>query len=191
MMSHREPSKATSQQNSTVYVIQAQPQRTYDDVGGKKNISRMGIAFVALYDYQNDRIAVYSEAEVMACIDAITGAYRLVGCHLEKFVFPLLAGYQSFDLNRIERIDMLDEVSRKIGRKTELDDLLFSTLEIKRPTDPMKMARLFQHGQVEQVKETTIQIAKDLAAIYRHGKEKGYVFINGPFGQRWKISVAW
>lgn len=151
----------------------------------------MRIAFVARYDYQRDQISVYSEAEIMACINMIAGAQRLGDCRLENFVFPLLAGYQSFDLNRIERIDLLDWVGRKMGRKTELDDLLSSRLEIKRPADPMNMVRRFQHGQVEPVKQTTIEIAKDLAAIYRHGREKGDVFINGPFGQRWEISVAW
>lgn len=35
-MIQREPSTANDQQNSTVYVIQVQPQRTYDEVGGKK-----------------------------------------------------------------------------------------------------------------------------------------------------------
>ncbi len=190
-MNRSEVIGAAQQHKGAVYIIEAQPRRTYEEVGGKKNISHMGISYVALVEHPTDRISVYSESEIMACLDAIASAHRIVGYHLDKFIFPLLSGYRNIDVSRLHRLDLLDYISRKIGRKIELNDLLFGTLGIKRSVDPMKMARLFQQGKNELVEQATVQVAKDLAAIYRWGKEKGYVILNGPFDQRWKISVAW
>ena len=191
MTNRIEASRGAAGGNKSIYIIEVQPRRTFDEVGGKKNISLMGIAFVALIDPKSDRMTIYTESEIEACLDALDSAQMIIGYHLDKFVFPLLAGYRAIDRDRYHRLDMLDDVNRKIGRKVEISDLLYGTLEIKRAVDPMKLARQFQQGEIELVKQATAQMARDLAAIYHYGKEKGYVCINGPFGQRWKISIRW
>ncbi len=173
------------------YIIDIQTRRTYEDVGGKKGTSQMGISYAALLNHDSREIIVYTEPDVNMLIDNLFSSSFVVGLNLKKFIYQVLSGYRNADFETIKSLDLLDYLRKKIIRKPTIEELLSGTLDSDRSIDNMKIARLFKDGKDEEVRQITIQNVKDLNSIYSFGKQRGHVFINDDTGQRWKISVSW
>jgi DEAD/DEAH box helicase domain-containing protein len=182
---------ASKSSSGTTYILDIQTRKNYEDVGGKKGISQMGVSFAALLNHDSDEIIVYTAQDINKLIDNILAARLVVGLNLKKFVYPVLAGYRSADFENINFLDLLEYLRKKIIRRPCIEELLSGTLDSDRSIDSMKIARLFKNGKIEEVKQITIQNVKDLNSIYSFGKQHGHVFINDDTGQRWKISVSW
>jgi hypothetical protein len=176
---------------SETYIIDIQTRKTYEDVGGKKGTSQMGISYAALLNHDTDEIIVYSESDINMLIDNIFSSRLVVGLNLKKFIYQVLSGYRKSDFENIRSLDLLEYLRKKIIRRPGIEELLSGTLKINRSIDNMKIARLFKDGRSEEVKQITIQNVKDVNSIYSFGKQRGHVFINDDTGQRWKISVSW
>lgn len=177
--------------SNTVYILDVQTRKTYEDVGGKKGTSQMGISYAALLNHATNEVIVHTEENINNLLDKILSSQRVVGLNLKKFAYKVLSGYRSADFERINSLDILDYVRKKIIRRPSIGELFSGTLAIDRQIDNMKIARLFKEGELEQVRQITIQNVKDLNSIYCFGKQRGHIFINDDSGQRWKISVAW
>jgi len=172
-------------------IIDVQTRKTYEDVGGKKGASQLGVSYAALLNHDTDEIIVYTEPDINMLIDNIFSSRLVVGLSLRKFIYQVLSGYRKSDFENIRSLDVLEYLRKKIIRRPGIEELLSGTLDIDRSIDNTKIARLFKDGKVEEVKQITIQNVKDLNSIYSFGKQRGHVFINDETGQRWKISVSW
>jgi len=173
------------------YIIDLQTQKTYEDVGGKKWISQMGISFAALLNHETDEIKLYTEADINILYNNIVSSHLIVGLNLNKFAYKVLSGYRSTDFKKIKSLDILEYIRKKIVRKPCIDDLFLGTLGINKSIDNMKITRLFQEGKIEEAKQISIDNVIALNSVYSFGKHKGHVFLNDLTGQRWKISVSW
>ncbi len=181
----------SSSGTGAIYVVDLQTRKTYEDVGGKKGIAKMGVSFAALLNHDTDEISVYTEQDVNTLIDRFFSSRLVVGLNLKKFVYLVLSGYSNSDFEKIRSLDILEYLRKKIIRKPSSDELFLGTLGIDLTIDNMKIARLFKEAKIEEVKKITIQNVRALNAVYSFGKYKGHVFINDQTGQRWKISVIW
>ncbi len=182
---------APDSSSSAVYILDIQTRKTYEDVGGKKGTSKMGISYAALLNYSADEINVYTEQDMNILLDKIFSSRLIIGLNLKKFAYKVLSGYRGADFEQINSLDMLDYLRKKIIRKPCIEELFSGTLSIDRTIDNMKIARQFKQGRIEEVKQITIQNVKDLNSVYSFGKQRGHVFINDETGQRWKIPVCW
>lgn len=176
---------------SAVYILDVQTRKTYEDVGGKKGTSQLGVSYVALLSHGSGEINVYTEPDITLLLDKIFSSHLVIGLNLKKFAFKVLSGYRSADFDQINSLDILDHVRRKIIRKPCIEELFSGTLDISREIDTMKIARQFKQGKIDEVKQITIQNVTDLNSVYTFGKQRGHVFINDETGQRWKIPVSW
>lgn len=177
--------------SGTTYILDIQTRKTYEDVGGKKGTSQLGVSWAALLNHATDEIIVYNELDIHLLIDHLFSSSMVVGLNLKKFVYPVLGGFRQLDFDNINSLDLLEYLRKKIIRRPAIEELLSGTLDIDRSIDSMKIARLFKEGKAEEVKQITIQNVKDINSIYSFGKQRGHVFINDETGQRWKISVSW
>jgi len=177
--------------SGTTYILDLQTRKNYEDVGGKKGTSQLGVSFAALLNHDTNEIVVYTESEINTLIDKIFSSRLIVGIKLKKFIYLVLSGYRTSDFEKIRSLDLLDHLRKKIIRRPSIEELLSGTLGIDRSMDSMKTARLFKEGKGEEVRQITIQNVKNLNSIYSFGKQRGHVFINDATGQRWKIPVSW
>jgi hypothetical protein len=176
---------------SAVYILDIQIRKTYEDVGGKKGTSQLGVSYAALLSYGTGEINVYTEQDISLLLDKIFSSRLIIGMNLKKFAYKVLSGYRNADFQQISSLDILDDVRKKIIRKPCIEELFSGTLDFSREIDTMKIARQFKQGRIEEVKQITIQNVKDLNSVYSFGKQRGHVFINDETGQRWKIPVSW
>lgn len=181
----------SSSSNGATYIVDLQTRKTYEDVGGKKATSQMGVSFAALLNHDTDEISVYTEQDINTLLDRIFSSRLIVGLNLKKFIYLVLSGYHNANFEKIRSLDILEYLRKKIIRKPSSDELFWGTLGINLTIDHNKIARLFKEARLEEVKQITIQNVTALNSVYLFGKQKGHVFINDPTGQRWKISVAW
>jgi DEAD/DEAH box helicase domain-containing protein len=191
MQSLTEEIMETGSTTRPTYILDLQTQKTFEDVGGKKGTSQMGISFAALLKHNTDEIKVYTETDINTLLDEIFSSYLIVGLNLKKFAYKVLSGYRNSDFEGVKSLDILEYIRKKIIRRLSINDLFLGTLGINKSIDNMKIARLYKEKKIEEVKQITIQNVKALNSVYSFGKQKGYVFINDRAGQRWKISVCW
>lgn len=181
----------SSSNASATFILDIQTRKTYEDVGGKKGTSQMGVSYAALLNHDTDKITSYTEENINALLDEIFSSHLIVGFNLKKFVYEVLSGYRSSGFEKINSLDILEYLRKKIIHKPTINELFLGTLGIDTSIDNMKIARLFKEGKIEEVKQITTQNIKILNSVYSFGKQKGHVFINDQTGQRWKISVSW
>ena len=181
----------TGSSASTIYILDVQTRKTYEDVGGKKGTSQLGVSYAALLNHGTDDISVYTELDINILLDKIFSSHLVIGLNLKKFAYTVLSGYRNAEFDLINSLDIVDDVRKKIIRKPCIEELFSGTLDISREIDNMKIARQFKQGGVEEVKKITIQNVIDLNSVYVFGKQRGHVFINDATGQRWKIPVSW
>jgi len=182
---------ATSKDTRPTYIFDLQTQRTYEDVGGKKNITQMGISLAALLNHATGDITVFTETDADVLLNTFLSSGLIVGLNLKKFSYRILAGYRNIDFQNLNSLDLLDYLRKKIVRRPCIEDLFSGTLNLKKSIDNMKFTRLYQEGHIEQARQLIIQNVQALNSVYSFGKTNGYVYLNDPTGQRWKISVSW
>ena len=173
------------------FIFDLHTKQTFDEVGGKKHIEKMGISIATLLDFESGELQLFSEKDLDKIINLLKNAYLVVGINLQKFSFRVLEGISHSNLSSVKNLDILKYVKKKVHFKPAPEDLFAATLEKSLKIDYSTVPRFFKQGKTDEAQKYVVQIARAVYDIYIFGKKKGYIFMNDKTGQRWKISVNW
>lgn len=167
-------------------------QNLFEDVGGRQNIEHLRLACAVTWSTQRQDFAVYWESDVMALIQELKSADRVVGFNIRQFDYRVLQPYAPREnLQRLPTLDMLDEIVRRLGFRLGLDTLAAATLNIGKSADGKESVRWFRNGELEKVAEYCKNDVEITRRLYEFGRENGFLYYYSRMGSRLKVPVTW
>lgn len=179
-----------SNKNQT-YIFDLQTIKTFDDVGGKKHMNKMGISFAVFLNFETNQMHIFDQNQSEQITKLLLSAKLIIGIKLDQFSFKVLEACTNTDLSTINRLDILKNIKKKIHFKQLANDIFNATLGIPLNIDYSTIPRFLKLGKNEDAKSAIIQTVQNIKQLYEFGKHKGYIYLNDQTGQRWKISVKW
>jgi len=166
-------------------------QRTFQEVGGRQNLSKLGLAAAVTYDSASGEYRSYTENDVEELVEELAGADLVVGFNVKSFDYEVLRPYADYPLHTIPTADMLEDVYQELGFRLSLDSLARATLGISKSADGLQAVRWFRQGELDKVIEycrTDVEVTRKL---YEYGCERGYILYWDRRGRMRKIFVNW
>jgi len=139
------------------------------DVGGWRNIHRMGVAIGVLCHLEEGRFEVFGEAGVRALCDALRGASRVIGFNVKRFDYRVLAGYTGEDYERIcPTLDLLEDVHARLGFRVGMGHLAAETLGLGKSADGLQSLEwVRQEGRRDPARPLPTRAARGLSLLPR------------------------
>ncbi len=182
---------AAISQKSQTYIFDLQTIYTFDDVGGKKFIEKMGISFAAFLNYETQQLSLFNQEQIEQVLELLHSAALIVGVNLSQFSLKLVEAFTKTDLTTINALDIIKDIKKKIHYKPDAVDIFMPTVGVRFDCDYLHIPRLLRLGKNDEAKYFFIQSVQHIYQLYRFGKNKGFIYFNDRTGQRWKISVDW
>jgi DEAD/DEAH box helicase domain-containing protein len=174
-----------------IVFFDVETQRTFDEVGGRHNLSRLGLAVAVTYDSSTGEYHSYTENEVDELVDELVAADLVVGFNVKKFDYEVLSPYTEYPLHSIRTADILQDIYLELGFRLPLDAIAEATLGTRKSADGLQAVRWFRQGQMDKLIEycrKDVELTRDL---YEYGRQRGYVLYWDRRGRLQKIFVNW
>jgi DEAD/DEAH box helicase domain-containing protein len=187
----RRPRKLEPQTPPPRYgVFDLETKRSAADVGGWHRAVRMGLSVAVLYDSKLDAYRTYLERDVPALVRHLKELDLVVGFNIKRFDNRVLSAYTSFDLNDLPTLDILEEITTRLGYRLSLDRLAENTLGVKKSGDGLQALQWYKEGRMAELTDycrRDVEITRDL---YLFGLEKRYLLFSNKAGNLVRLPVS-
>lgn len=166
-------------------------QRSFQEVGGRRNIHRLGLSVAVTYNSGVDAFHRYTENSVSELIVELQGADRVIGFNLLRFDYLVLSAYTSARLQSLPTIDMLDHIHQRLGFRVGLDSLASATLGVGKSADGLQAIRWWRAGEVDRLFaycERDVEVTRQL---YEFGRRHRYVQYSDRRHRLRRVPVNW
>ncbi|MFQ6014863.1 MAG: ribonuclease H-like domain-containing protein [Anaerolineae bacterium] len=179
-----------SQERNTVF-LDLETQRSFQEVGGRHNIKKLGLSVAVTYNTALGEYRHYTEDNVADLIEELKGADLVVGFNLRSFDYVVLKAYTDYPLKTLPTVDMLADVHRVLGFRLGLDTLANATLGVSKSADGLQAVRWWRQGKMKELTEYCQQDVEITRRLYEFGQEKKYIEYWDRRGRKKKIPVSW
>ena len=174
-----------------VMIFDLETQRSADDVGGWKNIHRMGLALAVAYDVEREAYRTYHEADVDRLLLDLVMADRVVGFNIDRFDLEVLSEYTDWDLGRIRTLDMLAEIHRHLGFRISLAHLAEVNLGESKSADGLQSLEWWKQGRIDLIEQYCKKDVEVTHRLYRLGGRQRYLLYCNRDGEKLRVPVTW
>jgi DEAD/DEAH box helicase domain-containing protein len=179
------------QQVSRIIFFDLETQRTFDEVGGRQNLDRLGLAVAVTYDSAADEYHAYTEDQAAQLVDELAGADLVVGFNVLGFDYPVLRPYTEYPLETLPTVDLLRDVHLVLGFRLSLQTLAEGCLGVGKSADGLQAVHWFRQGELDRVIEYCRQDVEITRRLYEFGREHGHVLYWDRTGRMRKVHVLW
>ena len=173
-------------------VLDLETKRTFDDVGGRKNLDKLGISVVGVYDYDTDEYIAYKEDEFGKLQNHLIDASLIVGFNHIGFDMPVLQPYLSIDINTLPYFDIMLDVQNIIGHRVGLDSIASATLGIGKTASGLDAIKFYNENRWEELISYCLNDVKVTKDVLDYGIKNKRIRYTSKFGQNLKeIKVDW
>ena len=159
-------------------VFDIETQNFFTDPGvGRDNFGALKISVVGVYSYAQDKSFCYTEHEMEELAKLFRESERIVGFSINRFGLPVLAKYFDFNLMRLSRLDLLDEIELALGHRISLDILARANLGIGKTHHALEAIDLYRAGNIEELKNYWLRDLKLTKELYDLARKQGYLSI--------------
>lgn len=171
--------------------LDLETQRSFQEVGGRHNIHRLGLSVAVTYNTGDRAFHRYTESNVSELITELQAADRVVGFNLLRFDYPVLSAYTDVRLSSLPTLDILDHIYRQLGFRVGLDALASATLGTTKSADGLRAIRWWRAGELEKLFAYCQQDVEVTRQLYEFGRRHKYVqYRDRHWRLRW-VSVSW
>lgn len=175
---------------NTLY-FDLETQKSFDEVGGRHNIRRLGLSVGVTYSTADQEYHVYTEAQVDDLVRDLSSTDLVVGFNVIRFDYEVLRAYSDHPFEQIPTVDMLDHIHRALGFRVSLDSLASATLGAQKSADGLAAVRWYKTGQMEKIIAYCKQDVKVTKDLYEFGRQNGFVqFLDRAYRLK-KVPVRW
>lgn len=174
-----------------IVVFDVETQRTFDEVGGRQNIRKLGLAAAVTYTPADGTFRHYTEATVADLIAQLKGADLVVGFNCLSFDYEVLRAYTDEPLARLPTVDMLDHVYRALGFRVGLDGLASATIGASKSADGLQAVRWFREGQIEKILDYCQHDVEVTWQLYDYGCRNKHLKYRDKRYRLCTCSVSW
>lgn len=165
--------------------------RSADEVGGWGNIRDMGLALAVTLDSSTGAYTTWRQEQAAELVDTLRSADRVVGFNLDRFDVTVLEGEVSRRLEDLKTLDLLSEIRSKIGFRLSLGHLAQETLGADKGADGLQSLAWVREGRFDLIERYCRGDVLLTAALWAHGRSKGYVVFRSKTGIKGRIPVVW
>ncbi len=174
------------------YVIDLETKYSFDEVGGRDRFADLGVSYIGLYSYEQDKFFGFRENELEKLNPVLEKADRIIGFNVLHFDLPVLTPHVSVDLKRIPVLDIFDDVTEVLGFRAGLGALSKATLGKEKLGKGLDSLKWYREGNWEQLEKYCLQDVLLTRDLYEHGKKYGHLLFDSfGEGKRIAIPVKW
>jgi DEAD/DEAH box helicase domain-containing protein len=174
-----------------VVVFDLETQRSFDEVGGRSQMHRLGVSVAVAYRYDRDEFLVFTEDRVGELVDLLRAADLVVGYNIKGFDYEVLRGYTDLDLQSLPTFDLMYDLEERLGFAPKLQSVAAATLGVGKSADGLQALDWWRRGEVDLITQycrQDVQVTRDL---YNYGKRNRCVLVAGFGGKSRRVEVDW
>ena len=150
-------------------------QRTFDEVGGRRNIRKLGLSVAVTYSTADGEFHRYTEEAVADLIAELKAADLVVGFNVLSFDYEVLRAYTDETFDDVDTVDMLDHIHSRLGYRVSLDKLAGATLGTAKSADGLQAVRWYKQGRTQEILDYCQQDVEVTRQLYEYGKQQKHV----------------
>lgn len=188
------PNPSTSKGVSNVkniVVFDLETQRSFQEVGGRHNIPRLGLSVAVTYSTAAGEYHHYTEEIVDDLVEELKAADLVVGFNVLSFDYQVLSAYTDHPLRQLPTVDMLDDIHRTLGFRLGLDALASATLGAGKSADGLQAIRWWRQGKMQELFDYCQQDVEVTRQLYEFGRQNKYVQYRDRQWRMRKVAVNW
>ncbi|MFO8085914.1 MAG: DEAD/DEAH box helicase [Desulfobacterales bacterium] len=187
-----ETSTTSVNQGNTHYgVFDLETQRSFQEVGGWHRADKMGISCVVLYDSQKDQYLEFLEDRVADFVEHLKTLPLVVGFNINRFDYMVLKGYTDFDFTRINSLDILEHVQRRLNYRLSLDHLARVSLGAEKSANGLLALKWWKQGRIRDIVDYCIKDVQLTHQLFQFGKKHQFLLFENKAGKKVRVPVSW
>lgn len=174
-----------------VVFFDVETQRSFDEVGGRHNISKLGLSAAVTYSTTDNAFHHYTEETVGDLIAELQAADLVVGFNVIRFDYVVLQPYSDEPLKKIPTVDMLDHIHKRLGFRVSLDNLAGATLGAAKSADGLQAVRWYKQGRIQEILDYCQQDVEVTRQLYEYGKRHKHLQFQDRNYRVQRVPVNW
>lgn len=176
--------------NIIVYDIETK--FTFDEVGGRGNLDKLGISVLGSFDYMLGEFVIYEESELEKFSERLLSKPLLVGFNSLRFDTPILQKHVPNNLKLFPQLDIMDELQKVLGHRIGLDSVAQATLGAGKSGDGLDAIKYYREGRIDELKKYCLDDVRITRDIFEYGAAHGELFFISKFGStKTRAAVNW
>jgi DEAD/DEAH box helicase domain-containing protein len=177
--------------NRRVVVFDLETQRSFDEVGGRSQLHRLGVSAGVAYRYERDDYLVVTEDTVGELVTCLTEADLVVGYNIRGFDYHVLRAYTDRDLDALPTLDLMQELESRLGFRPKLESVAVPTLGEGKSADGLQALEWWRRGELDKIIEYCREDVRVTRELYDFGKRNRCVLVARFGGKPRRVDVDW
>jgi DEAD/DEAH box helicase domain-containing protein len=158
-------------------ILDIETKNAFADVGGQENVKKLDASFVGVYSYNQDKFFSFYENQFPELNRFLKTAGLIIGFSINRFDVPVLEKYCDFDIWKIPRLDLLEEIEISFGNRISLDVLAKTNLGIGKTHHGLEAIKFYKEGNLEELKNYCLNDVKITKDLYEMAKKQGHLMV--------------
>lgn len=174
-----------------VVVFDLETQRSFDDVGGRSQLDKLGVSVAVAYRYDTDEYLVFTEDSIDGLVDLLLEAELVVGYNIRGFDYEVLRAYTDHDLQRLPTMDLMQHLEGRLGFRPKLDSVVTPTIAACKSANGLQALEWWRQGEIDKIIEYCREDVRVTRELYDFGKRNRCVLVARFGGSPRKVEVDW
>jgi DEAD/DEAH box helicase domain-containing protein len=174
-----------------IVVFDLETQRSFQEVGGRSQLHRLGVSVGVAYRYDEDQFLTYTEETIQDLVTLLMGADLVIGYNIKGFDYEVLRGYTQEDLQKLPTMDIMYHLESRLGFRPKLDSVASATLDVGKSADGLQALEWWRQGEIDKIAEYCQQDVRVTRDIYDFGKRNRFVLVSRFGGRPRRVEVEW
>jgi hypothetical protein len=165
-------------------------QKSSTEVGGWDRKRDMLMSVGVTFSTAEGRYKIFAEQDVDDLIKELMRADLVVGFNIVNFDYEVLSRYSPLDLRMTPTLDLMIELTSKLGHRLSLESLAKASLGAPKMADGEIALRWWKEGKLLEIAEYCCYDVKITKTLHEVGK-RGEVHYLDRLGQKHSVKVNW
>jgi DEAD/DEAH box helicase domain-containing protein len=174
-----------------VVVFDLETQRSFDEVGGRSQMHRLGVSVGVAYRYDTGEFLVYTEDRVSDLVDLLRDAELVVGYNIRGFDYEVLRGYTDVDLQALPTLDLMYDLEDRLGFRPKLESVAAPTLGAGKSADGLQALEWWKRGEIDKITEYCREDVRVTRDLFEFGRRNRCVMVSRFGGKPRQVEVEW
>lgn len=173
-------------------VLDLETKRTFDEVGGRNQLDKLGVSVVGVYDYNTDEYICYEEKDFGKLQNRLIDASLIIGFNHIYFDMPVLQPYLSVDVKNLPCFDIMLDIQERLGFRISLDSVATATLGKGKIGTGLDAIKYFNEGRWQELKDYCLMDVKVTKEVLDFGIKNKKIHYKPKFGHTHReLKVNW
>lgn len=174
-----------------VVVFDLETQRSFDEVGGRSQMHRLGVSVGVAYRYDTGEFLTYTEDRISDLVDLLRDAELVVGYNIRGFDYEVLRGYTDVDLQALPTLDLMYDLEDRLGFRPKLESVAAPTLGAGKSADGLQALEWWKRGEIDKIAEYCREDVRVTRDLFEFGRRNRCVMVSRFGGKPRQVEVEW